>query len=579
MAGIEILGVLSAFETCLHGSHQIHRFIRSYRQIENDMIDLDLRLEEANAYLWSFGRIHNLIVENDRATVQGSPVAVDVSPSWKKLADKRLVIARDHIQHAQTILSKYFTGIQPTDSQSLELQQHDEPESFETNMIPTSSPTLAQPSATLASRRDSIKGMGIRRKSTWSAKDKQDLTEAVTQFEQDVKALFHLTMPRFWILMHESAASALKKRIEEDTPPISLGGISMSLDEDQRISQELRALELVRSLEAESQEQKEARKLDFDSCFPELAREELPVQPLRTVVKCVQGGTVQQVLVEWKGYNPKEISRNEVISRVSDVVSMLNSPPSFLHNVLPSAGFFEDARSNNSPMNWVGIVYETFSLGNKRKLRTLRELLTRPSELSKRPHQDIWKPPLGDRFKLGLRIAETLLTTHNCGWLHKGIRPENIVFFTPSEKSIADPYLLGWEYSRSGKQGQKSEEVRTWNSDTDLYQHPDYFGGAAGPEEGRYRPYFDHYQLGCVLLEIGMWRLLGDLGRPKDVPVDDEWRRMWRFKLRDKAARLSVDMGEIYSGVVLDLLTGLNEDQKEREFWDAVVLRLSRCCA
>lgn len=231
-------------------------------------------------------------------------------------------------------------------------------------------------------------------------------------------------------------------------------------------------------------------------------------------------------------------------------------------------------------MNWICIVYDTLTLGNKsRKLRTLRELLARPPELSKRPHQDIWKLSLGGRFKLGLRIAETLLTTQNCGWLHKGIRPENIVFFTSSEKSVTDPYLLAWEYSRSGRQGQKSEEVQTWNSDTDLYQHPDYFGEPRGLEEGRYRPYFDHYQLGCVLLEIGMWRLLGNLGRPKDVPVDDGWRRMWRLKPRDKAVRLAVDMGEMYSGVVLDLLSGLNEDQREREFWDAVVPRLSQCCA
>lgn len=79
MSGLEIVGVLGAFETGLHGCHQIRRFTQSYTHIEKDMIDLDMRLEEANAYLWSFGRIHNLIVESDKTTAQRSPSAAGSS--------------------------------------------------------------------------------------------------------------------------------------------------------------------------------------------------------------------------------------------------------------------------------------------------------------------------------------------------------------------------------------------------------------------------------------------------------------------------------------------------------------------
>lgn len=583
MSGLEIVGVLGAVETCIHGCQQVHRLIRSYRHIDNDVVDLDLRLEEAISYLWSFARIHNLIVEDDNQRASGPRAATDASPSWKQLADKRLVLARDHIEHARQILSKYETGRQATKSQTLESQSANGTELFGTSILPTESRNLERTNTTLVSRRASLKKVPIVRKLTWSTTDKHHLTEAVTQFEHDVQALVNLTMPKFWIIMHEAAASALRKRLENDplaVPPEALRSISSSLDDDQRIAQELHAHQLVKDLEAESQKQKESRIIvDFAKSFPELVQVELPSDPVRSVTKYVRSGSSEPVLIEWKGYDPKEITRDAVISRVSDVVCMLNSSPTFLHNVLPSVGFFEDTRSNNHPLNWVGIAYNTSPLGNKRNIRTLRDLLSRPSGPLKTASQEIWKPPLGHRFKLALRIAETLMTTQNCGWMHKGIRPENIVFFTVSQKSVTDPYLLGWEYSRSGEKGQKTEPIRTWNTDSDLYQHPDYFVEVTGPEESRYKPYFDHYQLGCVLLEIGMWRLLGDLGRRKDIPIDDEWRRMWRLKLKDKAARLAVDMGEIYSGVVLDLLTGLNEHGEERNFWDAVVLQLKQCCA
>ncbi|KAH8900177.1 hypothetical protein GQ53DRAFT_758276 [Thozetella sp. PMI_491] len=573
---IEALGILGVFQTCLHGARQIHRFIRSYRKIDEDMVALDLRLEEAIAYLWSFGRIHNLIVQDETTPAQGRAALGHISPSWKDLADKRLVIAKGHINQAKQILSKYAT----TDDDDVQLQPSSEPEPFDTGSIPTRSPTLQLTEVQLASRRSSIKNMSLRRKSTWPAKDKKELTEAVSDFEQDVKALFNLTMPRFWILMHESTASALKKRSDEVAMNERSLGVSNVLDEGQRVRRELDARELAKRLDDESQLEKESRCLDFLSKFAHLAQEDLPDQPFRTATDLAGDHGAQSVLVEWKGYDKREISREQTIRRVSDVVCMLNSPAGFLHNVLPSAGFFEDPRSNNSPLRWVGIVYNTSSLGNRKKMRTLRELLSKPEGPVKQ-QRDSWKPPLGDRFRLALRIAETLLAVHNCGWFHKGIRPENIVFFTTSGNSITDPYLLGWEYSRSGNPGEKSEELRTQNADVELYQHPDYFQEVEAGE-GRYKTCFDHYQLGCVLLEIGMWKLLGDMGRMKrggNAPVDAEWQETCRLQLMHRAKKLAVEMGEIYTNVVLKLLSGLHEDGRDGEFWDVAVLQLARCCA
>lgn len=41
--------------------------------------------------------------------------------------------------------------------------------------------------------------------------------------------------------------------------------------------------------------------------------------------------------MEWKGYDRREIKQDEVIRRVSNVICILNSPASFLDNILPSS--------------------------------------------------------------------------------------------------------------------------------------------------------------------------------------------------------------------------------------------------
>jgi len=393
--------------------------------------------------------------------------------------------------------------------------------------------------------------------------------------------------------MSEATTSILKRRTEGDEELFKIKKEVIRLEDPsnrQTVSQEWDALEFTKSLDSETLDQKKARGLNCSTYFATLLNEGLPEKPTRKFVKmCTETEEMEDVLVEWKGYDQRHVSRDEIIRRVSDVVAIMNSPPSFLHNVLPSLGFFEDPRYNNSTLKWVGIVYRTSFLGARIKFRTLQSLLERSPQDNKSfktiPHL-VWKPPLGDRFQLALRLAETLLSIHNCGWFHKGLRPDNIGFFTSGQKSVRDPFLLGWEYSRSGQKGQCTENVLSWSGEADLYRHPGYDAehlpendGDEVTREGRFRAEFDQYALGCVLLEIGMWRRLTDLagaGRMMANP-DVELREQWRLRLKDKAEKLLMDMGEVYSRVVLNLLCGLDADGRGADFWDTVVLQLSRC--
>ena len=143
----------------------------------------------------------------------------------------------------------------------------------------------------------------------------------------------------------------------------------------------------------------------------------------------------------------------------------------------------------------------------KPKLRTLRDLLTLPkSEGGNRQWiRQKRKPPLGERFRLAAQLAQAVGSIHNCGWLHKGIRPENIIFVNNQGLMINDPYLVGWAQSRRNASEEQTEAIISAFEDTAIYHHPDYLRG------GRYSETFDQYQLGCVLMEIARWRLLKDI--------------------------------------------------------------------
>ena len=139
--------------------------------------------------------------------------------------------------------------------------------------------------------------------------------------------------------------------------------------------------------------------------------------------------------------------------------------------------------------------------------QTLRDLLA---------DRAVPKPLLGERFKLALHLAQTCLQLHTSQWLHKGIRPQNILFFPKDgmQGSLRNPYLAGFELMRMRGTEHPTEQLLSADVDVFLYCHPAKFQGA------RYEVKFDHYALGCLLLEIGLWRRLRDLFASEAVPLD-----------------------------------------------------------
>ncbi|KAI1867119.1 uncharacterized protein JN550_007171 [Neoarthrinium moseri] len=125
---------------------------------------------------------------------------------------------------------------------------------------------------------------------------------------------------------------------------------------------------------------------------------------------------------------------------------------------------------------------------------------------------------LEDRFSLAVVLAKAMLYLHLAGWLHKGIRGDNIVFFVQDDTKydLSKPYLVGFEYSRESRPNAQTEDVLE-DTESNLYRHPEVQGvprelaeQSGLSETQKTRPPFsakhDIYSLGIVLLEIGLMK-------------------------------------------------------------------------
>lgn len=186
--------------------------------------------------------------------------------------------------------------------------------------------------------------------------------------------------------------------------------------------------------------------------------------------------------------------------------------------------------------------------------RSLQELL-RDSKM---------KPPsVTARLKLALEICNTLLTVHTSGWLHKNIRSENILFFTPNKASDTStfgmqPYLTGFTFARADSPVEISDQASE-DSLLDIYRHPQ----ALGEPSVSYAMYMDHYSLGTVLTEIAEWRPLKHIiksyldvtNSDVDIPLSAlAGTQSWLTRELVDRGKIEFRMGDVYGGGISRLL-------------------------
>ncbi|KAK3372003.1 hypothetical protein B0H63DRAFT_483542 [Podospora didyma] len=195
----------------------------------------------------------------------------------------------------------------------------------------------------------------------------------------------------------------------------------------------------------------------------------------------------QQVLIQWKLV---ESAQWEGMKRLAYLLKSLSHDSSF--QSLPYLGYY----TPESAGRHFGILYSMPGAGTNWDFRSLQDLI------SSQPYA-----PLERRVKIMQALAETVLNLHTAGWVHKSIRPENVIFLAPqgSDGNVflrSRPYVIGYEHGQLD-----TVESASTGLEANLYRHPQARGTDGEPFQRR----FDMYALGCVLVELATWRPLVDV--------------------------------------------------------------------
>jgi hypothetical protein len=100
-------------------------------------------------------------------------------------------------------------------------------------------------------------------------------------------------------------------------------------------------------------------------------------------------------------------------------------------------------------------------------------------------------------------LVRSVSFIHTSNFVHKSIRPENILIFPrrDSSSSLGKSFLVGFNQFRHSQQQSRLSGDSAWHRN--LYRHPTRQGTDV---KDRYTMQHDIYSLGVCLLEIGLWQ-------------------------------------------------------------------------
>ncbi|RYP57829.1 hypothetical protein DL770_010578 [Monosporascus sp. CRB-9-2] len=182
-------------------------------------------------------------------------------------------------------------------------------------------------------------------------------------------------------------------------------------------------------------------------------------------------------------------------------------------------GYTKSSRGDSEPSSF-GLVFEIPpKAGPEISLLTLRQLLER-----------LPRPPLSARLLLASTLADSVSSFHSVGWLHKGLRSDNILFFGGETRDLdlSSPYVSGFELSRPSDMTEVTEKP-IHDPGSDIYRHPH---AQFGEVSNSYRRSYDLYSFGVILMEIALWKPIETIIEVEDLAA------IKQHELRDVHKRL-----------------------------------------
>ena len=206
-------------------------------------------------------------------------------------------------------------------------------------------------------------------------------------------------------------------------------------------------------------------------------------------------------MVEWKAVEKRWAGKLK--PRIEALGVLLNKANDHSIGSLPFLGFFQEYDQNRYALVFEIRPFVGAGLAARPEaIETLHDRLNQTA------------PPMKERVSIALSLARAVRQLHTAGWLHKGIRSENILFFNTGKedhKSLQGPYLADFGYARVVGLTEFSEPALNASNvvSRTLYTHKGNLEGSSFCKS------FDVFSLGLVLLEIGLWKdmrgILSDL--------------------------------------------------------------------
>ncbi|KAH0283401.1 hypothetical protein KCU62_g9068, partial [Aureobasidium sp. EXF-3399] len=279
------------------------------------------------------------------------------------------------------------------------------------------------------------------------------------------------------------------------------------------------------------------------------------------------------VMVEFENYDPlyRDTGVSPPLTRVEKLASSLNMLSN--RGNLRLLGYVEDPHQPR-----IGLVYDYRNVqphqsGEIRPVTLMGLMLT--ATQAKRP-VDVSNatPFLEDRFRIALRLVEKLRDLHAENYFHGNIHSESIVFLQqghspqPRKSELHRPVISSFDmFSRNRIEYGDSSPI------SNITKHPEDTGGEIDDVTAiRY----DLYQIGLVLLEIGLWNPVNDYFKEKYTLKD--------FKLRLEKLyipKLASKCGSLYMRAVQTCLRWADNDDVGHvgveAVYDSILVKLQRC--
>lgn len=234
---------------------------------------------------------------------------------------------------------------------------------------------------------------------------------------------------------------------------------------------------------------------------------------------------------------------------IEHFVQRLKHAEPFVFHILNCAGALKLRRfPRTSSMDVEKPVLAFHIPGGMEHPRSLRGCLLSPCMYS-----------ISERVRISRQLAQSVSFVHMYGFLHKNIRPEEILVLQDGESDLGSLFLLGFKSFRHQSTPTPRAEDGLWGRN--FYKHP----ARQGHPRKDYHMRHDVYSLGVCLLEIGLWESLVRYAGSRDSPLPSELLPVnvkMRFGVQPSqdhfmslaAKRLPGKMGDLYTNVVLSCL-------------------------